>query len=88
MNCCGKTLTTPFCPFCGKQAMESGPITDLVLHIRELIKRDQRKIAAIKNGTAKKFTTYTGEFESRERSVKRWSERLGALMELIDSARR
>ena len=33
-KCCGHLVTTPFCPHCGRQCMESSPFLSLLSHCR------------------------------------------------------
>jgi hypothetical protein len=67
MECCGKIVTTPFCPMCGKARTHEGPLYDILDHIRAEIGKNRRRLHAIENGTAR--SVYPG---TKEKLTTKW----------------
>jgi len=82
MECCGKIVTTPFCPLCGKKQKE-GPLWQLLDHVRTQIHfKEVKARAAEERGTG-------GDSEGRllktvRENIQKWKYWEKALCEVLE----
>ena len=79
MRCeCGKNITTPFCPQCGRSAITTAPLLSLLAYVRQhgaWARRNHEE--RIRN---------QGYDEAPRQSVTRWTEWEKALLEFSESS--
>ena len=84
MKCCNHSLTTPFCPYCGKAAPAEG-LPRLLLHLESTVSSLREKL----HNTQQKEPDNAAKLASQQESLDkwlRWRDELDALLKAEDDS--
>lgn len=84
ISCCGKNRLTKFCPKCGKQLREDGPLGELLAHVRLMTDRFRRNAEDHEENAGDDPNSWEGRRSLIARKAYRkwdaWASALEALM--------